>query len=68
MKKIVIYLLAFSIVWALVAGSCYLLSIIFGLNLFDDWKEYVIIGFAGAMAGVFGPLLSDGLYKLFKKK
>lgn len=71
MKKNIIFIVAFFIVWAFTAFMCYLLNLILGrnLNLFTgDWREYIVIGFAGAMAGVFGPILAAWLGKLFKKK
>lgn len=71
MKRIVVYLLAFSIVYAAVAGACYFLSLfislIFNQDWFTDWREYVIIGLAGAIAGLFGPVLSARIENLFKK-
>ena len=57
MKKNLAFILAFFIVWALTAFMCYLLNLILGRNWFNGWQEYVIIGFAGAMAGIFGPIL-----------
>ena len=69
MKKNLIFIIAFSIVWAFTAFMCYLLNLILGRNLFTgDWREYIVIGFAGAMAGVFGPILAAWLGKLFNKK
>lgn len=68
MKKNVILLIAFFIVWAIVAGACYLLNLIFSHSWFSDWHEYVIIGFAGAIASVFGPILAAWIEKVIKKK
>ena len=68
MKKNLAFILAFFIVWALTAFMCYLLNLIFGRNWFNGWQEYVIIGFAGAMAGIFGPILAAWIGKFFKKK
>lgn len=68
MKKNIIFILAFFIVWALTALLCYILNLILPLNLFTDtWQEYVIVGFAGALAGIFGPILAAWLSKLLKK-
>ena len=67
--KNILLLLAFSIVWAFAALMCYLLNIIFGRHWFSgDWREYLIIGFAGAMGGVFGPILAAWIGKSLKKK
>lgn len=69
MKKNITFLLAFFIVWAFTAFMCYLLNLISDRNWFtNDWQEYVIIGFAGAMAGIFGPILAAWVGKIFKKK
>lgn len=68
MKKNLIFLLAFVIVWAFIAFMCYMLSLMFGRDWFADWREYVIIGFAGAMAGVFGPVLAAWIGKMFKER
>lgn len=69
MKKNLTFLLAFFIVWAFVAFMCYLLNLILGREwITGDWREYIIIGFAGAMAGIFGPILAAWFGKLFKKK
>lgn len=69
MKKDITFLLAFFIVWAFTAFMCYLLNLILDRNLFTNgWQEYVIIGFAGAMAGIFGPILAAWIGKFFKKK
>ena len=68
MKKNIAFIMAFFIVWAFTAFMCYLLNLILGRNWFDDWQEYVIIGFAGAMAGIFGPILAAWIGKYFKKK
>lgn len=68
MKKNISFILAFFIVWALIASLCYLLNLILGRNwVTDNWQEYVIIGFAGALAGIFGPILAAWLSKLLKK-
>ncbi|MCX4331229.1 MAG: hypothetical protein OSJ24_03415 [Muribaculaceae bacterium] len=68
MKKNIIFILAFFIVWALIALLCHLLNLILALNwLPNNWQEYVIIGFAGAMAGIFGPILAAWISKYFKK-
>ena len=68
MKKNIAFILAFFIVWAFTAFMCYLLNLILGRNLFNGWQEYVIIGFAGAMAGIFGPLFAGWIGKFFNKK
>ncbi len=69
MKKDITFLLAFFIVWAFTAFMWYLLNLILDRNLFTNgWQEYVIIGFAGAMAGIFGPILAAWIGKFFKKK
>lgn len=69
MKKNLAFLLAFCIVWAIAAALCYLLNLIFDHSLFiDGWQEYAIIGFAGAVAGTFGPILAAWISKIFKKK
>ncbi len=69
MKKTITFLLAFFIVWAFSAFMCYLLNLILGRSCFTNgWQEYVIIGFAVAMAGTFGPILSAWISKCFKKK
>ena len=69
MKKNLTLLLAFCIVWAFTAVMCYILNLILDRNWFiNGWQEYVIIGFAGAMAGVFGPILAAWIGKFFKKK
>lgn len=68
MKKNITFILAFFIVWAFMALMCYLLNLLFGRNWFaGDWHEYVIIGFAGAVAGIFGPILAAWIGKSFKK-
>lgn len=67
MKKKLSLLLAFFIVWAFTAFICYLLNLILGRNLFTNgWQEYVIIGFAGATAGLLGPKLATWITKSFK--
>lgn len=69
MKKNITFLLAFFIVWAFIAFMCYLLNLILDRNwLTNGWQEYVIIGFAGAMAGIFGPILAAWVGEIFKKK
>lgn len=69
MKKNITFLLAFFIVWAFSAFMCYLLNLILDRNWFTDgWHEYVIIGFAGAVAGIFGPILAAWICKFSKKK
>lgn len=68
MKKNITFILAFFIVWAFTAFMCYLLNLILDRNWFNGWQEYVIIGFAGAMAGIFGPILAAWIGKFFKKK
>ena len=69
MKKGISFLLAFFIVWAFVAFMCYLLNLILGRSWFTNgWQEYVIIGFAGATAGIFGPILAAWIGKCFKKR
>ncbi|MDE6541333.1 MAG: hypothetical protein K2L74_04915 [Muribaculaceae bacterium] len=71
MKRIVVYFLAFSIVFAAMVGACYLINLFVGLvfhqSWFAGWREYVVIGFAGAMAGTFGPVLFALIEKRFKK-
>lgn len=63
-----ISLLAFFIVWAITAVMYYLLNLLLGKNGFtNDWQEFVIIGFAGAMGGFFGPKLAAWIGKFFKK-
>ncbi|MDE6468749.1 MAG: hypothetical protein K2L28_07635 [Muribaculaceae bacterium] len=69
MKKNITFILAFFIVWAFIAFMCYLLNLVLDRNRFTNaWQEYVIIGFAGAMAGIFGPVLAAWIGKFFKKK
>ncbi len=69
MKKNISFLLAFVIIWAFTAFMCYLLNLILDRNWFaNGWQEYVIIGFAGAMAGIFGPILAAWISKCLKKK
>lgn len=69
MKKNITFLLAFFIVWAFTAFMCYLLNLILDRNWFaNGWQEYVIIGFAGAVAGIFGPILAAWIGKFFKKR
>lgn len=68
MKKNIVFILAFFIVWALTAFMCYLLNLILGRNWFNGWQEYVIIGFAGAMAGILGPVMAAWIGNFFKKK
>ncbi len=69
MKKNLSLLLAFVVIWAFTAFMCYLLNLILAQNWFTNgWQEYVIIGFAGAMAGIFGPVLAAWISKLVKKK
>ena len=68
MKKNLVFILAFFLVWDLAAFMCYLLNLILGRNWFNGWQEYVIIGFAGAMAGIFVPLLAAWIGNFFKKK
>ena len=68
MKKNITFILAFFIVWALAAFMCCVLNLILGRNRFNGWQEYVIIGFAGAIAGLFGPILAAWIGKFFKKK
>ena len=70
MKKNISLLLAFFIVWALTALICYLLHLILDRNwLTNGWQEYVIIGFAGSMAGTLGPILAAWIGKLkFRRK
>lgn len=69
MKKDLTIILAFCIVWVSTAVLCYLLNLLLDRNWFNNgWEEYVIIGFAGAMAGTFGPILAAWIRKLFKKK
>lgn len=67
MKKNIPLLVAFFIVWAFIAGLCYILNILFNQNWFTDWHEYVVIGLAGAIASIFGPILSAWIEKIFKK-
>lgn len=66
MKKNILWFVAFCIVWSLCAGVCYVVNHLFGLNWFDDWREYVVIGFAGAIASIFGPILAAWVEKVFK--
>ena len=69
MKKNITSLLAFFIVWAFTAFMCYLLNLILDRNwLSSGWQEYIIIGFAGAVAGIFGPILAAWIGKLLKKR
>ena len=69
MKKNITFVFAFISVWAFSAFLCYLLNFILGRNwLTNDWREYIIIGFAAALAGVFGPILAAWIGKLFKKQ
>lgn len=68
MKKSVLLVVTFFVVWALVAGACYSLNLLFRQNWFDDWHEYVVIGLAGALAAMFGPVLAAWFDKMLKKK
>lgn len=69
MKKNLTIILAFCIVWVSTGVLCYLLNLLLDRSWFNNgWEEYVIIGFAGAMAGTFGPILAAWIGKLFKKK
>ncbi len=69
MKKNLTILLAFCIVWVSTAVLCYLLNLVLDRSWFNNgWEEYVIIGFAGAVAGTFGPILAAWIGKLCKKK
>ena len=69
MKKKLSLLLAFLIVWVLSAFMCYLLNLIFDREgVTNVWQEYAIIGFAGALAGLFGPILAVRIGKIFKKR
>lgn len=68
MKKTISLLIAFFIVWAFMAGLCYILNLLFNQNWFAGWQEYVIIGLAGAVASIFGPILAAWLEKMFRKK
>lgn len=68
-SKNISFLLAFFIVWAFCVFMCYLLNLILGRNVItNSWHESVIVGFAGAMAGIFGPILAAWISKRFKKK
>lgn len=68
MKKNIAFILAFFIVWAFTAFMCYLLNLVLGRNwVTNGWQEYVIIGFAGAMAGIFGPILAARIGIFLKK-
>lgn len=69
MKKNLILLLAFLIVWAFTAFMCNLLNLVVDRNwITGNWHECIIIGFAGAVAGIFGPILAAWIGKFFKKK
>lgn len=69
MKKNITFIFAFFIVWVFTAFMCYLLNLMLNRHWFTNgWQEYVIIGFAGDVAGVFGPILAAWITKLFKKK
>lgn len=70
MKKNISFLLAFFFIWAFIAFMCYLLNLVLGERSWfaNGWQEYVIIGFAGATAGTFAPILSAWIGKCFKKK
>ena len=52
----------------LIAGLCYVVDLLFSLNWFDDWREYVVIGFAGVIASIFGPILFAWIEKIFKNR
>lgn len=68
MKKNIIFFVAFLIVWAIIAGLCYLSGLILNRDWFTDYPNYFIIGFAGATAGIFGPILAARLEKFFRKE
>ena len=67
MKRRISHLLAFFIVWAFTIFICHLLNLISGRNLFiNGWQEYVIIGFAVAIACILAPILTAWFRKCFK--
>lgn len=69
MKKTLLLFVAFLIVWTFTAFMCYFLNLVVDSSwLAGDWQEYAIVGFAGAMAGVFGPILSAWIGKALKNK
>ena len=69
MKQKISLILAFFIVWAFTAVICDLLNLLLDRNGFTNGlQEYVIVGFAGAMAGIFGPILAGWIGKFFNKK
>lgn len=68
MKKNIILFVAFIIVWFWLAGLCYLLGLILNRDWFTEYPNYVVIGFSGAVAGIFGPILAAWLQKILKKK
>lgn len=68
MRKNLLLFIAFCIVWYLIAGLCYVVDLLFSLNWFDDWREYVVIGFAGVIASIFGPILFAWIEKIFKNR
>ncbi|MDE6309504.1 MAG: hypothetical protein K2L81_04845, partial [Muribaculaceae bacterium] len=60
--------IALIIVGATVTAVAYLLNLLFHQNWFSGWQEFVVVGLAGAMGGVFGPILSAWLTQKFKKR
>jgi len=68
MKKNLLLFIAFCIVWYLIAGLCYVVDLLFSLNWFDDRLDYVVIGFAGVIASIFGPILFAWIEKIFMNR
>lgn len=67
MKKFIAFLIAFCVVWFAVAGFCLLIGDIFHIDFLQGRAHYVQIGFAGAVAGLFGAPLAARIEKLYKK-
>lgn len=68
MKKFLSFTIAFCVVWFAVAGLCLLIGNVFNIDFLQGRAHYVQIGLAGAIAGLFGPLLAAYVDKLVKKR
>lgn len=68
MKKFISYLIAFFVVWFAVAGFCLLIGDVFNVDFMQARANYIVIGLAGAVAGLAGPPMAARLDKFFKKR
>lgn len=67
MKKFISTAIAFIITWAVTFGAICLFAYMSGFRDPSGWRLYLPIAFAGALGGLFGPMISNRLFRRPKK-